>query len=390
MDKPLWTIYCTHMFLEIFLLIQVALIPVYVTEFHLGILEASLVATIPNLLSLLMNIPAGFIVDRFDTKHILFVSLLIEGIAAVIVSQTNDFWTLVIGVSFMRLSSPIYHIPGLSQISKLAKPEHMNRSIGLHNAMGNLGQAIGVISLTAFLTTRGWRWTYLFWSIPILAWSVIVLLSLKTKASTNTSESLKIKPGGFKKVFGVLSAAFLVFLIAIGVREIGITGTSTFMTTYFVSRNFTDVTASLVFGLGPFMGIVGSLGGGYLGMRVGAKKTLNVATVASIVFLSLLAVATQAYLIVFVFMLYTLASNSMWVPMNTMVVEMTSSSDRGMGFSFYFFLEGIVSTLAPTIAAAIIVFSSVWYVLPASVIFLAASLLILQLAKNQRKGFLAG
>ncbi len=384
MDRPLWTIYFTHMFLEIFLLIQVALIPVYVTEFHLGILEASLVATIPNLVSLLMNIPAGFIVDRFDTKHILFASLLIEGIAAVIVSLTNDFWTLVIGVSFMRLSSPIYHIPGLSQVSRLAKPEHMNRSIGLHNAMGNLGQAIGVISLTAFLTTRGWRWTYLFWSIPILVWSVIVLLSLRTKTNAIGSERIRVKPVGIRGVFGVLSAAFLVFLIAIGVREIGITGTSTFMTTYFVSRNFTDVTASLIFGLGPFMGIIGSLGGGYLGMRVGAKKTLNVATVASIVFLSLLAVATQAYLIVFIFMLYALASNSMWVPMNTMVVEMTSSSDRGMGFSFYFFLEAIVSTLAPTIAATIIVFSSVWYVLIASVIFLAVSLLILQLAKNRR------
>lgn len=385
MDRSLWTIYLTHMFLEIFLLIQVALIPVYVNEFHLGILEASLVAVIPNLLSLLMNIPAGFITDRFDTRHILFASLVIEGISAIIVSLTSDFWTLVIGVSFMRLSSPIYHIPGLSQVSRLAKPEHMNRSIGLHNAMGNLGQAIGVISLTVFLTTLGWRWTYFFWALPILAWSVVVLRSLKTEGKP-IADNRPVKPNGVKRVISVLSVAFLIFLIAIGIREIGITGTSTFMTTYFVSRNFSDVTASLVFGLGPFMGIIGSLGGGYLGMRIGAKKTLNLVTVACIIFLSLLALASQFYLIVFIFMLYTFFSNSMWVPMNTIVVEMTSASDRGMGFSFYFFLEGIVSTVAPIIAGAVILLSNVWYVLPASVIFLAISLLILQLTGKPKTG----
>jgi MFS family permease len=383
MDRSLWTIYATHMFLEIFLLIQVALIPVYVNEFHLGILEASLVAVVPSLVSLLMNIPAGFITDRFNARHILFASLVIEGISAIVVSLTSDFWTLVIGVSFMRVSSPIYHIPGLSQVSKLVKAEHMNRSIGLHNAMGNLGQAIGVISLTAFLTTLGWRWTYLFWALPILAWSVIVLRCLKTE-SKPTVENRLSKPSGIRGILSVLSVSFLIFLVAIGVREIGITGTSTFMTTYFVSRSFSDVTASLVFGLGSFMGIIGSLGGGYVGMRIGAKKTLNLVTLASMIFLSLLALASQFSLIIIAFMVYTFFSNSMWVPMNTMVVEMTSASDRGMGFSFYFFLEAIVSTVAPIIAGGIIVLTSVWYVLPTSVVFLATSLLILQLSRKPK------
>jgi nitrate/nitrite transporter NarK len=67
------------MFLEVFLFVQVALIPVYVQEFQLSILEASLIATIPGLLQLAMNIPSGFLADRFDAKHLLFASMIMEG-----------------------------------------------------------------------------------------------------------------------------------------------------------------------------------------------------------------------------------------------------------------------------------------------------------------------
>lgn len=104
----------THIFIEIYLYLQVAIIPVLVSEFQLGFLEASLIATMPNLAALLMNIPSGYLADRFSTNHLLFASMIIEGVSAFAVSQTNSFLTLIIAVSFMRIASPIYHIPGLS------------------------------------------------------------------------------------------------------------------------------------------------------------------------------------------------------------------------------------------------------------------------------------
>jgi len=57
MEKRFWMICSTHMFLEVYLMIQVALIPVYIKEFQLSLLEVSLVATIPSFVQLLMNVP---------------------------------------------------------------------------------------------------------------------------------------------------------------------------------------------------------------------------------------------------------------------------------------------------------------------------------------------
>lgn len=383
MEKPLWMIYTTHMFVEVYLLIQVALIPVIVREFQLSLLEASLIATVPSFVALLMNLPSGVLADRMSTNHLLFASMVIEGGAALLVSQTNSFSLLVLAVSLLRISSPIYHVSGLSQISRIAKPERMSRSIGFHNALGNVGSAVGVISLTVFLLTLGWRWTYLFWSIPVLAWGVVVLSSphLKTRVQRTDSSGTE----WFKKLPLVFSTGLLFLLIVIGLREIGGTGSNTFMTTFFVQiRQLPETTASLIFGLGPFIGIVGSLYGGYLAEKTGAKKTLSWVILCCAVSLSLLAAMPEIYFIVLVYVVYSFFSSMVWAPMNTLVAVLTPLANRGLSYSVYFFSEGLLIAVAPTLAAGVIELTNVWFVLPFSVIFFLASVIVLQFVPHSR------
>ncbi|MDH5745700.1 MAG: MFS transporter [Candidatus Bathyarchaeota archaeon] len=385
MEKPLWMICVTHMFLETYLLVQVALIPVITREFQLSLLEASLVATVPSLFTLLMNIPSGFLADRFSTNHLLFASMLIEGLSALLISQTYNFWMLVLGVSLMKIASRIYHISGLSQISRFAKPERMGRSIGFQNALGSLGSAAGVVSLAVFLSTLGWRWSYLFWAFPILIWGFILLRSpqLKTKPTDKTEIE---KQERLMKLSLIFSAPLLIFLVAIGIREVGSTGISTFMTTYFVStRGLSESTASLIFGLGPFMGIVGSLAGGYMTERTGAKKALSWAVLGCVVSLSILSLMTHVYLLVLVYLVYALFSNSLWSPMNTIVAAITPESERGLSYSIYFFTEGLIASFTPTLVAGVIELSDVWFVFPFSIIFMIMGLIILQLLPKPKK-----
>ena len=385
MEKPLWMICTTHMFIEIYLLIQVAIIPVIFREFQLSLLEASLVATVPSLAALLMNIPSGFLADRFNTNHLLCASMIIEGVSALVISQTNSFWTLVVGAAFMRIASPVYHVSGLSQLSRLARPERLSRSVGIHNALGSLGSAAGLMSLAFFLSTTGWRSTYLFWSFPIMVWGFVLL----------ASPQLRIKQGGIRanpvenkasRLFLLFSPALLVFLVAIGLREVGGTGSSTFMTTYFVDvRNLSETTASLIFGLGPFIGIVGSLGGSYVAERLGARKALSWIILCCAVSLVAVSLVSQLYLLTLVFLVYMFFSSALWSPMNTIVASITPETDRGLSYSLYFFTEGLIASIAPTMAAGVIELSSVWHVFPFSAAFFIASIIILQLLPRFRR-----
>ncbi len=217
----------THMLLEVFLLIQVALIPVYVQEFHLTLLEASLVATIPSLIQLLANVPIGFLVDRVSAKHLLCSSMMIEGVTALLLSQTSSFWMLVLGVSVMKISSPLYHTAGLSQIGRLVKQERMSRSIGIHNALGSTGVAIGTVSLTFFMTSLGWRSAYLFWAIPVLAWGFILQRSSQFKI-TIPERKESARKGGGTRLSRILTLSFILFLAVIALRETGVTAIQDF------------------------------------------------------------------------------------------------------------------------------------------------------------------
>lgn len=378
MEKPVWMICVTHMFIEIYLFVQVALIPVIVQEFQLSLVEASLIATVPSLVALLMNIPSGFLADRFSTNHLLFASMLIEGFSALLISQTNNFWTLVLGVSLLKISSPIYHISGLSQMSRYVKIERMGRSIGFHNALGNVGSASGILSLALFLLTFGWRWAYLFWGFPILIWGFALLISPQLKTKRIVKSEIDEK-SILRKLSYVFSASLLIFLVAISFREVGSTSAYTFMTTYFVSvRGLFESTATLIFGLGPFVGIVGSICGGYFTEHVGAKKALSVAILGCMISLFLLSLMTHTYLLGLLYVIYALFMSLLWSPMNTIVAAVTPESKRGLSYSIYFFAEGLTASITPIIAAGIIAVSSVWFVFPFSVAFMMLGLITLQ------------
>lgn len=335
MEKPVWMICVTHMFIEIYFLMQIALIPVLTREFQLGIVEVSLVVTVPSFVALLMNVPSGFLADRFSTNHLLFASMLIEGLSALLISQTRDFWMLVFGVSLMKIASPVYHISGLSQISRFVKLEGMGKSIGFHNALGSLGSAAGVVSLAIFLSTIGWRWSYLFWVVPILLWGLILLFSPQLKGEVKVKVGNK-EHGRLAKFSFVLSAPLLIFLFTFGVRQIGAQGVSTFMTTYLVStRGLSESVASLIFGLGPFMGILGSLSGGYLTEKTGAKKALSWAILGCVISLSIFSFVAQVTFLILIYVVYAFFSNSLWSPMNTIVAAVTPESERGLSYSIY-------------------------------------------------------
>jgi AAHS family cis,cis-muconate transporter-like MFS transporter len=378
MEKPFWLACFTHMFLETFLLIQIALIPVLAREFGLSLLEASLVVTIPMAVQLAANIPAGMLAGRVRTRYLLFASMIIEGVAALFLSQTSSFWTLVFGVCVMRVSSPIYHISGLNRISSLVKREQLSRSMGWHNALGNLGSAIGTISLSLFLPTLGWRWTYLFWALPILAWGFIILRSKELDAVKTVEVEAK-KPSTKASLSTVFSSAFLIFLAAVGFRAIGVVGANTFIPTYFViQRNLMESTASLIFGLGPFMGIIGSLLAGSSGDRVGAKKILSLAIVSCALALLVFSLVSDLYVLVPTYLVLAFFNSIAWTPMNTMVADMMPVTQRGLGFSMYFFIEGVIEAVSPTIAAKLIDFSSIVYLFPFSLAMVIVGLVILQ------------
>jgi predicted MFS family arabinose efflux permease len=274
LQKPIWIISMTHMLIEIFYFTQAALIPVMIQEFHVSLLEASLVVTVPSAVALLAYIPSGLLADRLSANQLLFASMSIEGISIIIASQATNYGFLVAALCFTCIARPLYHASGVTQISRIAKPDDLNMAMGVHNALGDVGTAAGVSSLAFFLSFLNWRWAYAFWAVPVLFWSVVVLTSSQLR-----SGRVKLRGPGVldsSRLSILLFSVFTVFLVFVAVRELGSAAVSALTTTYLVTRLDVPVAmASLIFGLGTAVGIVGDLTSGYLGKRMGARKALS-------------------------------------------------------------------------------------------------------------------
>ena len=157
------------------------------------------------------------------------------------------------------------------------------------------------------------------------------------------------------------------------------------MTTYLeTARGLHEVTATLIFGLGPLMGIVGSLSGGFLGERVGAKKALTLIILGCAISLVILMSSSHLFLLTLIYLIFATLSYSAYVPMNTMIAEITPSTERGTSFSAYFFTEGLIISITPIILAWIINLTEIWYIFPFSIIFLISSLVVLQFIRYPR------
>ncbi|WP_455364947.1 MFS transporter [[Eubacterium] cellulosolvens] len=375
MKNPL-VISITHMFVEFFLLTQVALIPVYVKEFQLSLLQVSVVASIFPLIYLTANIPCGLLADRFNARFILSGAMMIEGVSALVISQTNSFYILLLMLALNGLSSPLYHTTGVSQISLLSNRSEVNKSMGLHNAFGVLGAVIGLGCLSVFLSTAGWRWAFLTLSFPILLWGVLILLFSQFKMISSSRGEYSLKIGSIVNIF---SRKFLLFLFSTRLELVGFYAISTFMTTYFVSAvGFSVATSTSIFSLGVFVGIFGSLAGGYFSGKFNVKNALNFIVLICIVALLAMGLTRRPVLSASLYLVYAFFSYSFWAPLNIVVADLTPLRERGLGYSINFFTEGLAWTFTPIVAALVISSFSLSYLIPFCIIFLAGGLIMCQ------------
>jgi len=365
------------MFIEIFFLIHLALIPTFIKEFNLNLFQASLIATVPSLAVLLSYIPVGILVDKVGAKPMLLTSMIIEGLAALLISQIRDYLFLVLAVSLIKISSPIYHTSGLSAVSRMSDLKSTGKMMGWHNALGSLGATIGLLSLSVLGGNQGWRFVYLFWSVPVLAWCIPILKS-EVKHYEENPGGTEVKGVMLTDFKTILNFRFSLLMSIIAFRDFGTSAISTFITTYMVeARGLSQEVASMIFGLGPLIGILSSLICGHLSSRFGNAKTLLWMVVGSLLSLIPLSLANSLNLLMMAYTIYSFFNNGAWSPIGALVASLTPSSMRGVGYSIYFFTEGMVTTAQPTTTAIIIEYTDLNVIFPIGISLLSVCAAVL-------------
>jgi MFS family permease len=202
----------------------------------------------------------------------------------------------------------------------------------------------------------------MIFAVPLLVWTTILARSKSSQHSRKPHEDAESFPHAKDQVVSLrthkssfITLGFSILLVTMGLNSLASGSVMTFMTTYMTSQtHLTIEVASIIFGVGPLVGIIGSLMGGYLGSKLGQRNGLTMTYVGQIAFLLGILVIPSVHLAMLSFLAYQMFSAALWVPASSIVTSLIDKCSGGKAYSLYFFSGDAFGAVAPIIAATLI------------------------------------
>lgn len=157
------------------------------------------------------SLPAGWLGDKWDRRHMLQVFFLGIGVAAIVTGLSSSVTMLVAGLTLIGVFAAIYHPVGTAML--VAHAENRGHEIGINGMWGNLGVAFAAL-LTGFLTAHfGWRAAFILPGVVAVLLGLGFAWQVRAEAPVAVQRSAPRGVGGQKVsmrlVFGVLAVVTL-------------------------------------------------------------------------------------------------------------------------------------------------------------------------------------
>ncbi len=159
------------------------LFPVFFKEFGLSYSELGLLMTTFFVVSGLGQASAGFVVDRFGARPLLFVALGIFMAACVGASMATSYAALLAVAALAGLGNATFHPVDFTILNQRVSAPRLGYAFSVHGLTGNLGWAAAPALLVGVSALSHWRTAYLVAGLMYVG--VFALLYLK-RASLRT------------------------------------------------------------------------------------------------------------------------------------------------------------------------------------------------------------
>ena len=356
------------------------LFPVLKEEFSLTNQQIGLIVAIPSLCQFLFSVPTGLFSDRFGSKKLIALSIIMAAVGALLGSISMNPWMYIVASTLLTLNSTLYHPPSQSYVSNITRPRDRSRALGIWHAGGTTGMSLGPLSITILMGVLAfqWRQMYGFWVLPILFG--LVALSFVKPPAEMVKEDVREDWDEGDTVETLLNTNMIVFLLSGTIRRFGGGLMTGFLTIWLAeSQGWTISQIGMMFGVSSLMGIVASPLGGELASRFGEKRWL-VGTLFASYTCFMLAIVLKGF---WPFMFFYLAQRFFGIlgmPANmTMTARLSPPRQRGVGFALSSIPENVIRPLASIVAAYIADYYGLYPIFVATAVIYYIGLGVLQL-----------
>jgi len=143
-------------------------------HFGVGYTEIALALTAYNVMSALLQTPAGFLVDRIGARIMLTGGLILSGIAICISALVPGYWAFLVGYAVLGIANTVYHPADYSILSATIDGKRMGKAFSIHTFAGYLGS--GVMPAIVIAAVALWGWNGGFLVAAVLSFAAALLL----------------------------------------------------------------------------------------------------------------------------------------------------------------------------------------------------------------------
>lgn len=165
--------------------------PVFGKTFGLSYSEMGLLMSVFFVVSGLGQASAGFVVDRFGARPVMFASLAILALACVAASVATSYAGLMLAAALLGVGNCAFHPVDFTILNQRVSPLRLGYAFSAHGLTGNLGWALAPVFMVSLSTWFDWRAAYLGAALLFTAILLLLLLhrdALHTQASPHKAQ----------------------------------------------------------------------------------------------------------------------------------------------------------------------------------------------------------
>ncbi|GAB2811121.1 MFS transporter [Comamonas piscis] len=134
------------------------LFPWLIADFGFSYSELSVLVSAFFIVSGVGQALAGFVVDRFGARPIMFAALSSFAVAGVIAGTANSYAGLMLAAIFAGLGNAPFHPVDFTILNKRLSPQRLGHGFSVHGLSGNLGWAAAPVFMAGITSATGsWR-----------------------------------------------------------------------------------------------------------------------------------------------------------------------------------------------------------------------------------------
>ncbi|MBL8309626.1 MAG: MFS transporter [Burkholderiales bacterium] len=140
-----------------FQLVLPPLFPWLATEFSLSFAQLGALASLFYLVSAFGQAAAGFVVDRFGARVVMFGGLTLFAVAALTAAMADGYALLVVAAVLLGIGNSPFHPVDFSIINQRISSARIGHAYSAHGLSGTLGYASATFVMVMLAQGFGWR-----------------------------------------------------------------------------------------------------------------------------------------------------------------------------------------------------------------------------------------